>query len=49
VHVNVAERLRAETVTATFTDRPLDDVVAVVCAVLNARCTTRNDTISITR
>jgi ferric-dicitrate binding protein FerR (iron transport regulator) len=33
--------LLTETVTATFTDRPLDDVVSVLCIVLNAQCTTR--------
>ena len=30
--------LGAETITATFTDRPLPEVVNVVCSVLNARC-----------
>ena len=30
--------LARETVTATFTDRPLEEVVSVVCSVLDARC-----------
>jgi transmembrane sensor len=41
--------LRRETITATFTDRPLDDVVRVVCSVLGARCSIDHDTVRITR
>jgi ferric-dicitrate binding protein FerR (iron transport regulator) len=37
--VTVADSaLARETITATFTDRPITDVVDVVCAVLNAHC-----------
>jgi hypothetical protein len=41
--------LAAETVTATFTDQPLTEVVNVVCAVLSARCEIRGDTVTIGR
>ena len=41
--------LAAQTITATFTDRPLDDVVGVLCAVLNARCTTGDGVVTIGR
>ena len=37
--VTIADSILArETITATFTDRPLAEVVNVVCSVLNARC-----------
>jgi ferric-dicitrate binding protein FerR (iron transport regulator) len=36
-------------VTASFTDQPLDDVVNVVCAVLNARCGTDDGVVAIGR
>jgi ferric-dicitrate binding protein FerR (iron transport regulator) len=41
--------LARETITATFTDRPLDDVVRVVCSVLAARCTVDDGTVRIAR
>lgn len=41
--------LLSETVTATFTDRPLDDVVSVLCIVLNARCSTRDGVVMMHR
>ena len=41
--------LAAATVTATFTDRPVDDVLSVLCSVLDARCAARAGTFSITR
>jgi transmembrane sensor len=50
VRVLVADSaLASATITATFTDRPIDDVVSVVCSVLNARCDSRNGVISISR
>jgi ferric-dicitrate binding protein FerR (iron transport regulator) len=41
--------LAAATVTATFTDRPIDDVLSVLCSVLDARCAARDGIFSITR
>lgn len=41
--------LARETITATFTDRPLEDVVTVVCSVLSARCETRGGRVRIGR
>jgi transmembrane sensor len=41
--------LRHETITATFTDRPLDDVVRVVCSVLAAKCTLHDGQVRIAR
>jgi ferric-dicitrate binding protein FerR (iron transport regulator) len=50
VRVVVADSvLSAATITATFTDRPVDDVVRVVCAVVNAQCTIQDGIVSITR
>lgn len=39
--------LAAQTVTATFTDRPVQEVVNVVCSVLNATCELRDGRVSI--
>ena len=41
--------LAAETITATFTDRPVEEVVNVVCAVLNARCAVGDKRVTIER
>ena len=41
--------LAVETITATFTDRPVEEVVNVVCAVLSARCEVREGKVSIQR
>lgn len=41
--------LAVETITATFTDRPVEEVVNVVCAVLSARCEVREGTVRIGR
>lgn len=41
--------LAKETITATFTDRPLDDVAGIICSVLNAPCTTRERVVTIGR
>jgi ferric-dicitrate binding protein FerR (iron transport regulator) len=41
--------LARETITATFTDRPLAEVVNVVCSVLNARCTVAEGRVRIER
>jgi transmembrane sensor len=41
--------LAAETITATFTDRPVKEVVNVVCAVLSARCEVNDDGVRIAR
>ena len=50
VDVQIADSALAEaTITATFTDRPVDDVVGVICAVLNARCTSQDRIVSINR
>lgn len=50
VDVVVADSALAEqTITATFTDRPLEDVVGVVCAVLNARCSSEDGVVTIGR
>lgn len=50
VRVDVVEpALLDATITATFTDRPADDVVDIVCAVLNAQCTSRDGMVSIRR
>jgi transmembrane sensor len=50
VRVIVADSaLASATITATFTDQPIDDVVSVVCSVLSARCDSRDGVISISR
>ena len=41
--------LARETITATFTDRPVQEVVNVVCSVLNARCELKEGRIRIDR
>ena len=41
--------LAVETITATFTDRPVEEVVNVVCAVLSARCEVRDGKVAIER
>jgi len=41
--------LARETVTASFTDRPVEEVVNVVCAVLNARCEIKDARVRIDR
>jgi len=41
--------LARETITATFTDRPVQEVVNVICSVLNARCETRDGRVGINR
>ena len=41
--------LARETITATFTDRPLEEVVNVVCSVLNARCEVTKGQVRIAR
>jgi len=41
--------LARETITATFTDRPVQEVVNVVCSVLNARCELRDGRVRIDR
>lgn len=41
--------LARETITATFTDRPVQEVVNVVCSVLNARCDVRDGKVRIGR
>ena len=41
--------LGAETITATFTDRPMREVVNVVCSVLNAKCDVRDGGVRIQR
>jgi ferric-dicitrate binding protein FerR (iron transport regulator) len=41
--------LARETITATFTDRPVGEVVNVVCSVLDARCDVRPDRVVIGR
>jgi len=41
--------LARETITATFTDRPVQEVVNVVCAVVNARCELRDGRVRINR
>jgi ferric-dicitrate binding protein FerR (iron transport regulator) len=50
VRVDLEDAALADiTVTASFTDRPLDNVVNVVCAVLNARCSTHDGVVTIAR
>lgn len=50
VRIVVADTVLASaTITATFTDRPVDDVVSVVCSVLSARCDSREGVVSISR
>lgn len=39
--------LATATITATFTDRSLDDVISVVCEVLSANCSVRDGVVSI--
>lgn len=41
--------LARQTITATFTDRPVDEVVSVVCAVLSATCELRDGRVRIDR
>jgi transmembrane sensor len=41
--------LAEQTITATFTDRPVQEVVNVVCSVLNARCEVRDGRVRIDR
>ena len=41
--------LARETITASFTDRPVDEVVNVVCAVLNAHCEVKDGKVRIGR
>ena len=41
--------LAAETITATFTDRPVGEVVNVVCSVLNAKCEVQDGRVRIDR
>lgn len=41
--------LARETITATFTDRPVQEVVNVVCAVLSARCEVKDSRVRIDR
>ena len=41
--------LARETITATFTDRPVEEVVNVVCSVLSARCGIRDGRVRIDR
>jgi transmembrane sensor len=41
--------LGAETITATFTDRPVEEVVNVVCSVLSATCDVRDGKVRIGR
>jgi transmembrane sensor len=41
--------LARETITASFTDRPLEDVVNVVCSVLSARCAVTDGRVRIER
>ena len=41
--------LAAETITATFTDRPVGEVVNVVCSVLNAKCDVQGGRVRIDR
>jgi transmembrane sensor len=48
--VTITDTLLArETITASFTDRPVAEVVNVVCAVLNARCEVKNGKVWIDR
>jgi transmembrane sensor len=50
VRVTIADpALGDATITATFTDSPVEDVVAVVCEVLSARCASDDGTFSIRR
>jgi ferric-dicitrate binding protein FerR (iron transport regulator) len=41
--------LARETITATFTDRPVQEVVNVVCAVLSARCEVKDGRVRMDR
>ena len=41
--------LAAETITATFTDRPVEEVVNVICAVLSAKCEVRDGRVRLDR
>jgi transmembrane sensor len=50
IHVRITDSvLAAQTVTATFTDRGPARVVEVLCSVVNARCTTVGDTVTVSR
>ena len=41
--------LARETLTASFTDRPVEEVVSVICSVLNAHCDVKDGTVRIDR
>ena len=48
--VSITDTLLArETITASFTDRPVEEVVNVVCSVLNAHCDVRDGKVRIDR
>jgi ferric-dicitrate binding protein FerR (iron transport regulator) len=48
--VTITDTLLArETITASFTDRPVEEVVNVVCSVLNARCEVKDGKVRIDR
>jgi transmembrane sensor len=48
--VTITDTLLArETITASFTDRPVEEVVNVVCSVLNARCEVKDGKVRINR
>jgi ferric-dicitrate binding protein FerR (iron transport regulator) len=50
IPVTIADSaLGAETITATFTDRPVQEVVNVVCSVLSATCDVRDGKVRIGR
>jgi ferric-dicitrate binding protein FerR (iron transport regulator) len=50
VRINLPDSaLAAATVTATFTDRPVADVLTVLCSILDAQCAARDGDYSITR
>ena len=50
VQVVIADSgLAGTTVSASFTDRPADAIVDVLCAVVNARCTTLNGVVTMAR
>ncbi len=50
IRVEITDSVLAEqTVTATFTDQSAARVVAVLCSVVNARCTTVGDTVLVAR
>ena len=48
--VTITDTLLArQTITASFTDRPVEEVVSVVCAVLNAHCAVKDGKVRIDR